>query len=108
MKKSILGLDVEISDWNPKMKVVAIILSVITVISAAMTVFLKITVPGLTPIAFGTVLLLLGTREFNYYFKVKRSGISLVLGIIMTVLFVVDLYIGANQIITSLWEVVVK
>lgn len=65
MKISFLGLPLEISDWSKKLKVVTLAIAMIALFSAGLTLFVGVTIPGLTPIAMGMVMLLLGIKEFN-------------------------------------------
>lgn len=102
MKKSFGGFDIEISDWTPKLKIVTIIFAAITIVSSAMTLIFKYTVPGLVPIGLGVTMLLLGTREFNMYFKERKSRCTLALGIVLTLIFAFNLYIGIDQIVTTI------
>lgn len=104
MKKSIWGMDVEISDWTRKLKIITLVFSVITIISCIMTLFLNYTIPGLSPISLGIVMLLLGIRELNIYFKEKKSAFISVLGIILTLLFAFLLYIGIDQILDAVMK----
>lgn len=63
--------------------------------------YMKYTIPGLSPICLGMVMLLLGVRELNIYFKEKKSSVLAVLGIVMTLLFGFLLYLGIDQILTA-------
>ena len=75
------------------------LLGVITVLLFILLVGAKVVVPGLMPIVIGTMLLLLGVRSFNIYFKKNKSEWHLMIGIICTLVFVGALYVGINQII---------
>lgn len=101
MKKSFGGLDIEISDWTPKLKIAAVIFSFITIISIGITIFFRYTIPGLTPITFSIVMLLFGIREFNVYFKRNKNKFIITLGIIFTMLFAFGLCIGIKQIVDA-------
>lgn len=100
MKRSIGGFDIVISEWTPRLKISTVVFAVITLISSAITLFGNYKIPGLTPIALGITMLLLGVREWNRYFKTKKSIGVLLIAIIDTLLFVVLLIIGIDQIMT--------
>jgi len=105
MKISFLGLTLEISEWSKKLKIATVIMAIITLFFAGLTLFVEITIPGVTPIAMGIMLLLLGIREFNVYFKEEPQKQHLILGVILTVMFVLNLYSGITQIHTAVFGV---
>lgn len=105
MKISFLGLPLEISEWSKKLKVVTLVIAMIALFSAGLTLFAGVTIPGVTPIAMGMVMLLLGIRELNVYFKEKRQKLHLILGAILTVIFVLNLCSGITQINTAVFRV---
>ena len=105
MKISFLGLPLEISDWSKKLKVVTLAIAMIALFSAGLTLFVGVTIPGLTPIAMGMVMLLLGIKEFNVYFKEKCPKLHLILGVILTVIYGLNLYTGITQIHTAIFRV---
>lgn len=104
MKKNIHGFDIEFSDWTPKLKIITITCVTLTVISLSITWLLNYSVPGLTSISFGITMLLLGIREFNIYYKEKKSIIILFFGILLTLLFAYNLYNGIDQILTEIFK----
>lgn len=104
MKKAVGGFTVEISDWTPKLKMLTIIFAALTIISSAITLIFHYTLPGLSPIVLGVTMHLLGIKEYNIYFKQKRSRWILALGIIFTSLFAFNLYIGIQQIVTAVMK----
>lgn len=105
MKISFWGQLLEISDWSKKLKVVTLIIAMITLFSVGLTLFAGVTIPGLTPIAMGMVMLLLGIKEFNVYFKEKGQKLHLILGVILTVIYGLNLYTGIIQINTAVFRV---
>lgn len=105
MKISFLGLPLEISEWSKKLKVVTLVIAMIALFSAGLTLFAGVTIPGVTPIAMGMVMLLLGIRELNVYFKEKRQKLHLILGGILTVIFVLNLCSGITQINTAVFRI---
>lgn len=105
MKISFWGQLLEISDWSKKLKVVTLIIAMITLFSVGLTLFAGVTIPGLTPIAMGVIMYLLGIREFNVYFKEKRQKLHLILGVYLTVIYGINLYTGIIQINTAIFSV---
>lgn len=102
MKRSICGLEVEISDWTPKVRTAAAIFAAISMGFLALALFMKITVPGMTPITMGITALLLSVRELNVYLKSEKSKLTLILGILLSLLFAVGLCIGIHQMVDAL------
>lgn len=101
MKKSFGGFDIEISDWTPKLKIATIVFAAIAFISSVRALISGNHIPGLIPLTIGVTMLLLGIRELNLYFKEKKSKVSLMLGILLTLLFAFNLYLGIDQILTQ-------
>lgn len=106
MKISVNEVELEIGEWNTKLKVTTIVLATISIILLALNLFAKIIVPGLAPITIGCTMLLLGVREFNVYFKGKKNNLILVMAGILTFAFVFCLYIGINQIISAMTDLI--
>lgn len=104
MKISINGAEIEIGDWNSKLKATTIILATISIILFALNLFAKITVRGLIPIAIGCTMLMLGVREYNIHFKRNKHYLILVTAVILTLIFALCLYTGINQIITVMTD----
>ncbi len=102
MKITFLSAEIEISDWNHKLKIATIIFAAITAISSAILLFTKVAIPGLAPIAFGCTMLLLGVKSFNVYFKGQKNKLFMLTGIVLTLIFACGLYLGVNQVITEL------
>lgn len=104
MKVLFHGVKIEISDWNKRLKMVTIVLSIITLISCVLTIFADIVIPGLSPLALGCVILFIGIRQLNSYFKKGKHKIDLIIGIFCTIIFGLDLYVGINQILFAIFK----
>lgn len=104
MKISVNEVEIEIGDWNSKLKVTTIVLATISIILLALNLFTKIIVPGLVPITIGCTMLLLGVREFNVYFKREKHYLVLVTAGILSLIFIFCLYTGINQIISAMTD----
>lgn len=86
-----------ISEWKGKTKIATLIAAVVTLVACSLTFVFNITIPGLSPIALGVTLFGLGLKELNE-FKETKKRFELILGIIIVAIFVVNCYIGIEQI----------
>ena len=96
MKKRFMGMEFEISEWTPKLKYAAIFFAFFSLMFLILSLFFKIDIPGAFCLSAGVVALLLGIRYMNIYF-LKKSKISLSLGVAFAIIFAVLLSISIIQ-----------
>lgn len=91
-----------VNNWNTNLHNITILFSVLTILSAAISLLTRITIPAITPLLLGITMFLFAVREYNTFTKYGKEKYHLYFAIIYITIFIFDLIAVASQLHAAL------